>query len=349
MASTAPQASIVIPTFNRREMLRRCLESLSTQTHPNYEVIVVDDASDDGTPAMLDSFAADHPDLDLRWLRFDEHRGANAARNAGIGESRGGVIAFLDSDCLADPEWLENLVGACTGDRVAGACGIVDDPEPRNIYDLTFRGTHRVLSGDRARRLVGGNMALKREIFDRYTFDTSPGGAADCADAGEVPAASGRCDEETLYLMLRRDGWQIAAAHDARVLHEHYYDRGSFFSQAYKGGRAAARLVYQHHLPQRRDMLPFMLAYASLPLGLIDLWLLLVPAVLFALAVAAILYNDLVLKQKTPWQVARSFPVLLAYYHVRLFGYVVQLVRLYTRLDTLQRSRIAPPAQEFAS
>ena len=82
-----------------------------------------------------------------------------------------------------------------------------------------------------------------------------------------------------------------------------------------------------HKLPHRLDMKPFMLTYASLPLALAtsvlwSWWSMLMPAMFFLSALAAILYNDLFLKGKTPFETIRSFPMLLVYYHVRLWGYV---------------------------
>ena len=56
----APAVSVVIPSFNRREILSRCLDALVAQTHPDFEVIVVDDGSTDGTPEFLDRYASDH-------------------------------------------------------------------------------------------------------------------------------------------------------------------------------------------------------------------------------------------------------------------------------------------------
>ena len=85
-------------------------------------------------------------------------------------------------------------------------------------------------------------------------------------------------------------------------------------------------------MPHRLDMKPFMLTYVSLPLALgaallWSWWSMLVPAVFIFSALAAILYNDLFLKGKTPFETIRSFPMLLVYYHVRLWGYVGGVLR----------------------
>ena len=138
----------------------------------------------------------------------------------------------------------------------------------------------------------------------------------------------GRCDEEGLFLMLRARGYEVAGVADAIVDHEHHYNRRTFYEQAFQGGRAVARLVYKYSLHHRIDLAGFLLAYLSLPLVLLDSRLAMVPAALGIAALAAISYNDLFLKGKTIRETLRSFPILLAYYHVRLAGYVLELVRL---------------------
>jgi glycosyltransferase involved in cell wall biosynthesis len=86
------RVSVVLPTFNRREVLARAIRSAPSRIGPDDEIIVVDDGSTDGTGEFLES-----QEPPVRVLRT-ENRGPSAARNAGIGISRGRFIAFLDSD-----------------------------------------------------------------------------------------------------------------------------------------------------------------------------------------------------------------------------------------------------------
>jgi glycosyltransferase involved in cell wall biosynthesis len=84
--------SVVVPTYNRLNLLTKAIESIRDQTYDGYEIIVVDDGSTDGTPDYL-AAAADH----LTWLR-QENKGPAAARNVGTAKATGAYIAFLDSD-----------------------------------------------------------------------------------------------------------------------------------------------------------------------------------------------------------------------------------------------------------
>lgn len=101
MNTPVPAVSVVIPTYNRAHVLPRALQSVARQTYADYEVIVVDDGSTDGTPSVLDRI--DPPVRDrMKVLRAEQNSGAAAARNRGVRAARGSFVAFLD----ADDEWM---------------------------------------------------------------------------------------------------------------------------------------------------------------------------------------------------------------------------------------------------
>ncbi|MFQ5591200.1 MAG: glycosyltransferase family 2 protein [Phycisphaerae bacterium] len=326
--------SVVIPSRNRRELLGRCLEALSRQTHPPYEVVVVDDGSSDGTWEYLARFANDHADMSLRCLRNDSHLGANPSRNRGIRECGADFVAFLDDDCVPAADWLERLVSGFVSERVAAVTGHVDDPDPTNIYELALKGTHRVYGGSSATRLVAGNMCVRRKLLLEHGLDE------DRAKASSDIDVSGRADEEGLYLMLKAAGYEQRVVCDAVVLHEHGYSRRTFFRQAYRGGAAAARLGYKYHLPPRVELAPLLLAYLLLPLALLVQVGPLPSALAGGFFLAAILYNEFVRKRKTTREVLMTLPPLVAYYHARLVGYTIQYLRLWLGLDKIQRVRL---------
>ena len=85
-------------------------------------------------------------------LTNPSNRGANFSRNRGVAASNGELVAFLDSDCLAEPNWIEELVKVIHDPQVGAVTGLVLDPPPKSIYDLTFLGTHRIAKEGPARR-----------------------------------------------------------------------------------------------------------------------------------------------------------------------------------------------------
>jgi glycosyltransferase involved in cell wall biosynthesis len=90
-----PFISVIIPTFNRRRLVGRAIESVRGQTYTDFELIVVDDASEDGT-CELEYFSA--ANTSIHYLKLPCHRGVAAARNIGVAKSTGAWVCFLDSD-----------------------------------------------------------------------------------------------------------------------------------------------------------------------------------------------------------------------------------------------------------
>ncbi len=103
---SAVRLSVVIPTYNRAEVIRVCLASLAAQTFPQdrFEVLVVDDGSTDETPEVVRTFESHVP---VRALRLESNLGRAAARNRGIQQARGDVVVFVDSDVFPVPGFLE--------------------------------------------------------------------------------------------------------------------------------------------------------------------------------------------------------------------------------------------------
>lgn len=114
--SAAPRVSVVIPNWNGREFLPVILESLRAQTFGDFETIVVDNASTDGSVELL---AREYPEVEVR--RLPENRGFSAAVNVGIRAGRGEYVALLNNDLELEPAWMAEIVAALDADRGAGS------------------------------------------------------------------------------------------------------------------------------------------------------------------------------------------------------------------------------------
>jgi glycosyltransferase involved in cell wall biosynthesis len=86
-----PTISVIIPTYQRGELLRDAIESVEAQSYRDFELIVIDDGSTDGTGEMVESLGGWDGRLRYRWQR---HRGVSAARNAGLRLARGEIAVF---------------------------------------------------------------------------------------------------------------------------------------------------------------------------------------------------------------------------------------------------------------
>jgi GT2 family glycosyltransferase len=129
MPDDAP-ASIVIVNWNGAKVLPRCLEAVRAQTYRDFEVILVDNASNDGS---VDSLEERWPGV--RLIRLDKNAGFAAANNLGAQQARGRWLALLNNDAFPEPDWLENLIDtACHHPEYAFfACCLVQAEKPDTI------------------------------------------------------------------------------------------------------------------------------------------------------------------------------------------------------------------------
>jgi GT2 family glycosyltransferase len=137
-ASAKPPIRVVVVNWNRRELLRLCLDSLARQTYPSFEVLVVDNGSADGSPELVREMAVTFP-VRLRLIANSTNRGFCAANNQGMefaeGDSEAEWIALLNNDAEAEPGWLEALaaVAGTASDLGMVASKILVWEDPRRI------------------------------------------------------------------------------------------------------------------------------------------------------------------------------------------------------------------------
>jgi GT2 family glycosyltransferase len=150
MTST-PLASVIVLNFNGADIIGRCLDHLLVQTYPNVQLIVVDNASSDGSREILERYAATHG---VRVVYSAENLGCAGGRNAGLQVAEGEVIAFMDNDGYASPVWLSEAVAALQSSERIGA-----------VAALVFFNHHKlILNGGGAtlnRRGYGGDFCFK--------------------------------------------------------------------------------------------------------------------------------------------------------------------------------------------
>jgi GT2 family glycosyltransferase len=106
-----PVVEVVIANWNRKELLRACLESLSRQTHRSFAVVVVDNGSTDGSATMVEEMAKTYP-VRLNLIVNRVNAGFCAANNQGIFSTDSDLVALLNNDAEAEPGWLEALEAA---------------------------------------------------------------------------------------------------------------------------------------------------------------------------------------------------------------------------------------------
>lgn len=111
------KVSVIIPTYNEKKVILNCLESLGKQTLEDFEIIVVDDGSTDGTKKEIKNLHKVVPSIKLL---SQDHKGPGAARNFGAGKAKGEILVFVDADMTFDENFLKKLTTPITKGKVFG-------------------------------------------------------------------------------------------------------------------------------------------------------------------------------------------------------------------------------------
>ncbi|ARK13156.1 glycosyltransferase family 2 protein [Fibrella sp. ES10-3-2-2] len=188
-----PQLSVIIPTYQRPELLRQCLEALAKQTLSTelIEIVVVDDGDQPQT-ALAVRNAAQETGLSIRYIAQPERRGLAAARNRGWRVALSALIAFTDDDCIPDSNWLK----AALTSFEQGACVLTGQ-------STGYIGTRSL---PKVAEFTTANLFCHRSVLDAV------GGFDEAFDS------AWREDSELQFKLLRM-GVSITPCPDARVVH----------------------------------------------------------------------------------------------------------------------------------
>lgn len=226
-----PRASVIVPTFNGDPLLPRVLTALMDQDYDgDYEVLVVDDGSEDDTPRVLEEWMGRYPER-LRAFR-QENAGPARARNRGAWEARGRILAFIDDDCIAERSWLRSLDAALDRAGTSAVAGMVMNPAETWVGRYINRESvigHVLAADGSVAELITGNAGIWTNVFREVRgFDEA------------IRVAGG--EDTELSLRLRAAGHRIAWAPDARVFHESRVGVAGYLRMIYRHGRGRHRL-----------------------------------------------------------------------------------------------------------
>jgi O-antigen biosynthesis protein len=229
---TWPRISVVVCSYNGQRTIRDCLEGLLELEYPNFEVIVVDDGSTDGTPAIAREYGFS--------LITTIHRGLSHARNVGIEAATGEIVAFIDDDARPDPHWLTYVavtflrtghvgVGgpniAPTGDGVIAEC----------VANAPGGPVHVLLSDQEAEHIPGCNMAFRKAELQ--------------AIGGFDPQFRAAGDDVDMCWRLRQAGGTLGFSPAAMVWHHRRNSVRAYWRQ--QQGYAMAEVLLERKWPER--------------------------------------------------------------------------------------------------
>lgn len=187
-----PEVTVIVPALNAEATIAACLESLLGQDYPSerYRVIVVDNNSTDNTPSLVCQYP-----VELAFEKEVQSRGA--ARNRGVALADTEILAFIDSDCCAERDWLRNLVSPFAEPSVGAVGGTIDSqPAGRSLVEvflaqIGLRSESQFLPYE-PKGLPSGNVAYRRDALRKVgVFDDVMTGCEDVDLAWRVQAYGG--------------------------------------------------------------------------------------------------------------------------------------------------------------
>jgi glycosyltransferase involved in cell wall biosynthesis/GT2 family glycosyltransferase len=245
--TAGPPISVVICayTMERVGQIAEAIESLQEQTVLPQEIVLVIDHS----PELEAECLRRWPEGLVRIIANNEQQGLSGARNTGLAASEGAVVAFLDDDAVAAPDWIERLGQAYADERVLGAGGAVrpmwSETPPRWFpaeFDWVIGCTHSGMPRERqaVRNLVGANMSFRREALVEVG-----GFRHELGRIGKIPAG---CEETDLCIRIGKRHPESTILYDPEATVEHFVPaeraQRSYFSSRCRGeGRSKAILA----------------------------------------------------------------------------------------------------------
>lgn len=226
----APRVSVVICAFNAERTLEACLRSVEALRYPSYEIVLVNDGSQDAT---LD-IARRHPRVRIV---SQPNLGLSAARNAGVRAASGEIVAFTDADCTVDPDWLTYLVETLTrpGFVAAGGPNLTPYDEPRVaacVDAAPGKPAHVLLDDELAEHVPGCNMGFHgSSLIELGGFD---------------PAFRAAGDDVDVCWRLQDRGHRIGFSPAAVVWHSRRATLRGYLEQQIGYGKAEAQLRLKH-------------------------------------------------------------------------------------------------------
>lgn len=193
-----PAVTVIVSTRNHARYLLDTATAVAAQDARDVELILVDNASTDGTEALATGFAA-ITSLPFTYVRLESDQGPAAGRNHGIGLSRGRFLAFTDSDCVPSPRWISEALAAFDEPSVGVVQGRTECRQ-RDARLLSHFIETRRLDGS----FSTSNVVYRRSAIARHRFDRS------CA----------YWEDTDLGFRVRADGWQVAFCWNALVYHQ---------------------------------------------------------------------------------------------------------------------------------
>jgi cellulose synthase/poly-beta-1,6-N-acetylglucosamine synthase-like glycosyltransferase len=221
-----PSVSVVVCSYNGEKTIRECLYNLEKLDYPNYEVIVVNDGSNDNTASIAESY-------NCRLITID-NSGLSKARNVGLDAAKGEFIAYLDDDAYPDPHWLHHISMAFSKTSHVGIGGPNISPPGDGLFAESVayapgNPTHVLLTDQEAEHIPGCNMAFRRAALEEV--------------GGFDPQFHIAGDDVDICWQLHKHGGTLGFSPGAIVWHHRRNSLRAYLRQQFNYGEAEGLLA----------------------------------------------------------------------------------------------------------
>ncbi len=229
--SVLPRISIIVPVYNGEKTIAECLDSLLALDLPagGFEILCVDNASSDETPAILHGYSER-----IRILN-EKKRGPSAARNQGLRNASGDIIAFTDADCVVAKDWLRNLILPLENSEVGVAGGRILSKQPCNHIEKFGEDVHdhsKAIGLYRPPYAITMNWSSRASILKELDF----------FDENLL-----RCEDVDLSYRLFQKGYRFVFSPDAIVYHRNENNYWGLTREGFLHGYYSVQVLKKHN------------------------------------------------------------------------------------------------------
>jgi cellulose synthase/poly-beta-1,6-N-acetylglucosamine synthase-like glycosyltransferase len=235
MSDRVPFVSVIVPVYNGERNIGNCIKSLLALNYPasNLEIIIVDNNSKDGTRKVIQEFP-------VISLVEDRIQSSYAARNTGLKKAKGEIIAFTDSDCIADTDWILKAVECFQDGKVGCVAGRIEGYSPSNyIEEYMVRNGYLCQDTSTLKHWFLPYAQTANAIYRREVLDAIGSFEENWVSAG---------DSDLTWRMLLHTKYTLIYCQESLIYHVHRSSLKGVFNQRKTWGHGEVLLYKKYHV-----------------------------------------------------------------------------------------------------
>ena len=306
------KVSVVLCVYNRQEVIERCIDAILSQSYSDFDLVIVDDGSSDGTCEILKKFEGES---NVTVIKNEKNLGLMKSRNIGVKKEASSIIAFTDSDCIPEKDWLQNIVKPFRDDPlIVITGGEITDGDAGRYWDMVYKGFNFLgTESGYIDRVIGANMAFSRGFLIENPFDEMLKYGA---------------DETDLCMLARKKGKKVFFTKEAKVVHYHRNTLKGALKQAFNLGVGNCYYRIKYRILPVLSVRSILLLFCALSLVFMGHLLAKIVFWIGSLGfIGLVLYRDARSHRKTPAELFITLPGVLVIAFSNSLGYHYSFLR----------------------